>query len=100
MGGGLERRGRCTGRDEARSAASAQTAETAREEAEKLARRLTEFPQTCLRNDRRSVYEQEGLTEEEALRFEIGVGMESLRADGTSGAARFSAGAGRHGSFS
>lgn len=72
---------------------------TAREEAEKLARRLTAFPQTCLRNDRRSAYEQEGLTEEEALRFEIGVGLESLRADGTSGAARFTAGSGRHGSF-
>jgi len=72
---------------------------TAREEAETLARRLTAFPQTCLRNDRRSAYEQEGLTEEEALRFEIGVGLESLRADGTSGAARFTAGSGRHGSF-
>src|SRR5690606_11968460 len=71
----------------------------AREEAETLARRLTAFPQTCLRHDRRSAYEQEGLTEEEALRFEIGVGLESLRADGTSGAARFTAGSDRHGSF-
>jgi enoyl-CoA hydratase len=30
---------------------------TAREEAEALARQLTAFPQTCLRNDRRSVYQ-------------------------------------------
>ena len=73
---------------------------TAREEAEALARQLTAFPQTCLRNDRRSVYQQEGLPEEQALEFETRVGLESLRTDAAAGAARFAAGFGRHGSFS
>ena len=73
---------------------------TAREEAEALARPLTAFPQTCLRNDRRSVYQQEGLPEEQALEFETRVGLESLRTDAAAGAARFAAGFGRHGSFS
>lgn len=62
---------------------------TAREEAEALARQLTAFPQTCLRNDRRSVYQQEGLPEEQALEFETRVGLESLRTDAAAGAARF-----------
>ncbi|MET9761980.1 crotonase/enoyl-CoA hydratase family protein [Streptomyces sp. NPDC006372] len=72
---------------------------TARSEAEALARQIAGFPQTCLRNDRRSAYEQSGLSEVDALRFEAAVGLASLQADGTFGAARFSAGAGRHGSF-
>jgi enoyl-CoA hydratase len=65
---------------------------TARAAAEALARQIAAFPQTCLRNDRRSAYEQNGRTEEEAMRFELEVGLESLRADGLSGAARFTAG--------
>lgn len=72
---------------------------TTRAAAEALARELTRFPQTCLRNDRRSAYAQDGLGETEAMRFETEVGLESLRRDGTSGAARFAGGAGRHGTF-
>jgi enoyl-CoA hydratase len=72
---------------------------TARAAAEVLAREIARFPQTCLRNDRRSVYEQSGLGEVDAMRFEIEVGLESLRKDGQSGAARFADGAGRHGEF-
>ncbi|WP_037569937.1 crotonase/enoyl-CoA hydratase family protein [Phaeacidiphilus oryzae] len=72
---------------------------TARAAAEELAREIAAFPQTCLRNDLRSTHQQEGLSEAEALRYETAVGVDSLRADGTSGAARFSAGAGRHGEF-
>jgi enoyl-CoA hydratase len=71
----------------------------ARAEATRLARELARFPQACLRNDRRSVYEQEGLAEGDAMRFEIGVGLESLAADALSGARRFADGAGRHGDF-
>ena len=71
----------------------------AREEAEALARRLTSFPQTCMRNDRWSAYQQAGMSEEQALRFETSIGLESLRSDAVAGAARFSAGEGRHGSF-
>ena len=72
----------------------------AREEAQRLAREIAAFPQTCMRNDRRSAYEQNGHTLQEAMDFEIAIGLESLSADGREGAGRFAAGAGRHGSFS
>lgn len=71
---------------------------TARAEAESLATTIAAFPQACLRSDRASVLDQEGLAETAALRSELrhGVGVlgESLE-----GAARFAAGAGRHGAF-
>lgn len=73
---------------------------TTRAAAERLAREIAAFPQTCLRNDRRSVYEQHGRTESEAMATEFALGMESVRSDTPGGAARFSSGAGRHGSFS
>ena len=72
---------------------------TAREEAERLALDLSGFPQTCLRNDRLSVQHQEGVDEQEAMRFELEVGLESLGSDGRAGAGRFAAGEGRHGRF-
>jgi len=65
---------------------------TARAAAEALAREIAAFPQTCLRNDRMSAYEQNGRTEEEAMRVELEIGLDSLRADGLSGAARFTRG--------
>jgi enoyl-CoA hydratase len=65
---------------------------TARAAAEALARQIAAFPQTCLRNDRRSAYEQDGRAEDEAMRFELEAGLGSLRADGLSGAARFTGG--------
>lgn len=71
----------------------------ARPAAEALAREIAGFPQICLRNDRRAAYAQDGLSETEAMRFEFEAGLESLRRDGVSGAARFTDGAGRHGSF-
>jgi enoyl-CoA hydratase len=71
---------------------------TARAEAEALAARLAELPQACLRNDRLSVLDQHGLDEQEALWVELEHGMRSLQADALDGAARFAAGAGRHGS--
>jgi len=66
-------------------------------EAQALAVRLAAFPQTCLRGDRASVLEQDGLDEAAALANEFRIGMASLAADGITGAARFAAGAGRHG---
>ncbi|HET7387294.1 MAG TPA: crotonase/enoyl-CoA hydratase family protein [Nocardioidaceae bacterium] len=69
----------------------------ARAAAEELARQLAGFPQTCLRNDLRSVHHQQGRDEGEAMAFELDVGLESLDADGRAGAGRFAAGAGRHG---
>jgi enoyl-CoA hydratase len=69
----------------------------ARQAAESLAHELAALPQACLRNDRLSVLEQEGLSEEEALELELEHGLRSLSADALEGAARFSSGAGRHG---
>ncbi|CAK7279273.1 crotonase/enoyl-CoA hydratase family protein [Streptomyces misionensis] len=71
---------------------------TARAEAEALATEIARFPQSCLRGDRASVLDQEGLPEEAALRAELRYGAGVL-AEGVDGAARFAAGAGRHGSF-
>ena len=71
---------------------------TAREAAEALAREIAAFPQTCLRHDRLSLLEQDGLTEEDALANELRHGLVSL-AEAADGAARFRAGEGRHGTF-
>ncbi|MER5813173.1 crotonase/enoyl-CoA hydratase family protein [Streptomyces sp. NPDC002033] len=72
----------------------------ARAEAEELARLLAGFPQLCLRHDRLSVLEQHGLGEPDALAAEFRHGRVPLEAGETrSGADRFAAGAGRHGSF-
>ncbi|MFD7260466.1 crotonase/enoyl-CoA hydratase family protein [Streptomyces sp. NPDC059874] len=72
----------------------------ARQAAEQLARDIAAFPQLCLRHDRLSVREQHGLAESEALADELRHGMVPLSAGETlSGAARFTSGAGRHGSF-
>ncbi|SDH54716.1 crotonase/enoyl-CoA hydratase family protein [Nonomuraea jiangxiensis] len=71
---------------------------TARQHAEALARRLARFPQTCLRGDRLSLLEQDGLAEGEAMRNELRHGLVSLP-EASGGAARFAGGAGRHGDF-
>jgi enoyl-CoA hydratase len=71
---------------------------TARAAAEELAASIARFPQACLRGDRASVLDQEGLDEEEAMRGELRHGMGVL-AEGLEGAARFASGAGRHGTF-
>ncbi|GAB2330738.1 crotonase/enoyl-CoA hydratase family protein [Streptomyces variabilis] len=70
----------------------------ARAEAEELAASLARFPQACLRSDRASVLEQEGLGEEEALAAELRHGSAVLT-ESLEGAARFASGAGRHGVF-
>jgi enoyl-CoA hydratase len=72
---------------------------TAVEEARALAREIAGFPQVCLRHDRASVLEQDGLDEAAALAGEFRHGEVSLAADAAEGVARFAAGAGRHGSF-
>jgi enoyl-CoA hydratase len=72
---------------------------TARQAAESLARELAQFPQVCLRGDRRSAYEQFDLRMDEALANEFNHGLAALKEETTAGAARFSSGAGRHGSF-
>jgi enoyl-CoA hydratase len=67
--------------------------------AEALAAEIAQFPQACVRSDRRSVYDAIGLGQTEALRQEFGKGVASLRVEGAAGAARFAGGAGRHGGF-
>ncbi|WP_275291943.1 crotonase/enoyl-CoA hydratase family protein [Amycolatopsis sp. La24] len=64
-----------------------------------LARDIAAFPQTCLREDRAALLESESLSEESALENEFRHGIRSLKSDTLAGAARFAAGAGRHGSF-
>jgi enoyl-CoA hydratase len=68
-------------------------------EARTLAGQLAKFPQTCLRSDRRSSYEQWSLEVAQALVNEARCGAPALQAEARSGAARFAAGKGRGGSF-
>ncbi len=73
---------------------------TARSAAEDLAAELASFPQACLRSDRASALAQWGGTEQAAMATEFTHGMGVLaEAEAAAGVARFSAGAGRHGSF-
>ncbi|WP_331446304.1 crotonase/enoyl-CoA hydratase family protein [Streptomyces xanthochromogenes] len=71
---------------------------TARARAEELAAEIAAFPATCMRHDRMSLLEQEGLGEAEALLNEVRHGTHAL-GEAAEGAARFAAGAGRHGVF-
>jgi enoyl-CoA hydratase len=64
--------------------------------AERLALELAALPQTCLRQDRLSVLEQDGLSERDAMAGELDHGLISL-ADVDDGLQRFRWGAGRHG---
>jgi enoyl-CoA hydratase len=66
--------------------------------AQALAAELARFPQTCLRQDRLSALEQEGLAEPEAIANELEHGLRSL-AEVQPGLERFRAGEGRHGRF-
>ena len=67
--------------------------------AQTLARQLAAFPQGCLRADRASAFAQWDLPLAEALQREGAGGFAVVHAEGVSGAARFAAGAGRHGQF-
>jgi enoyl-CoA hydratase len=63
-----------------------------------LAREVDRLPQLCLRSDRRSSYEQWGLSLDDALRNEYEHGTATIPSGETlAGAARFASGAGRHG---
>jgi enoyl-CoA hydratase len=64
--------------------------------AQELAARLAAFPQTCLREDRLSLREQEGLSLKDAMANELAHGRRSL-GQAKPGVERFRAGAGRHG---
>jgi len=63
-----------------------------------LAQQLAALPQACMRSDRRSAYEQFGMNLEDALGNEFALGMSTIESgESFAGAARFAAGAGRHG---
>jgi enoyl-CoA hydratase len=68
--------------------------------AEALAAEIARFPQRCMRADRRSAYEAWSQGETEAIANEFRLGLAVVQSGETlEGAARFAAGAGRHGSF-
>lgn len=70
------------------------------EEAIVLAESIAGFPQKCMRSDRRSAIEQWGQPIDDALSREAALGLEVIRSGETQrGAARFTAGVGRHGDF-
>ncbi len=59
---------------------------------------IAQFPQNCLRNDRRSVYENLGRTIAEGLRHEARLGMDTIDSGETlAGAGAFQSGKGRKG---
>jgi len=63
-----------------------------------LAKDLVALPSTCMRNDRLSAIEQWDLDEEAAMRNEVWRGRATIASgESLEGAARFTAGAGRHG---
>ena len=65
-----------------------------------LAGQIAAFPQSCMRNDRASVLAQWDLSLEEATRFELRRGLDTIGSGETAaGAGRFAGGAGRHGAF-
>lgn len=68
--------------------------------ARELAESLLAFPQTAMRNDRLSAYEQWSLDEAAAVANEIHHGRITIKSGETlSGSQRFADGSGRHGSF-
>ncbi len=69
-------------------------------EALKLADQIAAFPQTCMRGDRQSAYQQWTLDEPQAMANEFSHGMRTLQSGETlAGATRFTKGLGRHGQF-
>jgi enoyl-CoA hydratase len=64
-----------------------------------LAEEIAAFPEVCMREDRRSMYEGIGLPESDAMAIEFDHGATSLRADMREHVGRFVSGEGRHGSF-
>ncbi len=69
----------------------------ARRAAEDLAREIARFPQTCMRGDRLSAYEQHDMPFDLAMQNELAHGMRALEAGAIDGAALFAGGRGRGG---
>jgi enoyl-CoA hydratase len=72
----------------------------AREEAEKMAAQLSEFPQKCMLGDRRALYLGFDMDFEKAMELEFKIGLEVIASGETvSGATEFTSGKGKHGEF-
>ncbi len=71
-----------------------------RQKAEELAHQIAQFPQLCMRADRRSAIRQHGLSLRDAMVYEWYNGRQALIEEGIAGANRFKQGLGRHGDFS
>lgn len=71
------------------------------EEATVIAKQLLSFPQLCMNLDRDSCYYSaySANSLQDGLRNEFDQGVEAIQTESVKGAARFSSGAGRHGSF-
>ncbi|MCY6381713.1 crotonase/enoyl-CoA hydratase family protein [Hoeflea prorocentri] len=69
------------------------------EEAVSIATDMARFPQTCLRTDRMTAYQQWGLDVAEALKLEGVEGQVPIREEAEKGASRFASGLGRSGRF-
>ena len=65
--------------------------------AQALARQIAGFPQIAMRSDRQSALRQFDLPEAEAIELEMQLAAAARRLEAQAGAARFAAGAGRHG---
>lgn len=73
---------------------------TAREEAQKLASEIADFPQHCMRSDREAVYRGFDMPFDKAMEVEFQLGLRIISSGETeTGAGRFAAGTGRHGKF-
>jgi enoyl-CoA hydratase len=73
---------------------------TAREEAEKLAKKIAKSPQICMQNDRLSTYEQSGMNLKEAMKNEFEYGLKTLESgEYLKGSEDFTLGKGKHGKF-
>ncbi|MBW2649174.1 MAG: crotonase/enoyl-CoA hydratase family protein [Deltaproteobacteria bacterium] len=73
---------------------------TAKEEAEKLAFEIDDFPQRCMRSDREAVYRGFDMSFDKAMKIEFQLGLRVISSGETeTGAGQFAAGTGRHGKF-
>jgi len=64
-----------------------------------LATEIARFPQICMRGDRKSAYEQDGMSLDAAFANELDHGRKALASEAVEGAARFAGGKGRGGDF-
>jgi enoyl-CoA hydratase len=65
-----------------------------------LAQQIATFPQQCMRNDRLSMLAQWQLSDEQAMKYEMELGIQTIQSGETlKGAAQFTDGGGRNGRF-